>query len=73
MGSYSTPPPALSFPPRCLCGKGSASRAADLAENPIGLFTGPSQTSDLKTCTPVNVLPGAWVSTGTGWPSVSIL
>ena len=37
---------------------------------------GSSHTSDLKTGTPVATLPGAWryrVSTGTGWPGVSIL
>ena len=39
-------------------------------------FTGSSHTSDLKIGTPVANLPGAWhyrVSTGTGWPGVSIL
>ena len=41
-----------------------------------GIFSGSSHTSDLKTGTPVATLPGAWryrVSTGTGWPGVSIL
>ena len=40
------------------------------------IFSGLSHTSDLKIGTPVATLPGAWrysVSTGTGWPSVSIL
>ena len=39
-------------------------------------FSGSSLTGDLKTCTPVATLPGAWryrVSPGTGRPSVSIL
>ena len=39
-------------------------------------FSGLSHTSDLKIGTPVATLPGALhykVSTGTGWPSVSIL
>ena len=41
-----------------------------------GIFPGSSHTSDLKIGTPVATLPGAWryrVSTGTGWPGVSIL
>ena len=41
-----------------------------------GIFSGLSYTSDLKIGTPVAILPGAWcyrVSTGTGWPGVSIL
>ena len=42
----------------------------------VGIFSGSSHTSDLKIGTPVATLPGAWryrVSTGTGWPGVSIL
>ena len=41
-----------------------------------GNFSRSSHTSDLKIDTPVAALPGAvhyWVSTETGWPSVSIL
>ena len=41
-----------------------------------GIFSGSSHTSDLKIGTPVATLSGAWrykVSTGTGWPGVSIL
>ena len=41
-----------------------------------GIFSGSSQTSDLKIGTPVATLPGAWryrVSAGTGRPGVSIL
>ena len=41
-----------------------------------GIFSGLSHTSDLKIGTSVATLPGAWryrVSTGTGWPGVSIL
>ena len=41
-----------------------------------GVFSGWSHTSDLKIATPVATLPGAWhyrVSTGTGWPGVTIL
>ena len=41
-----------------------------------GIFSGSSHTSDSKIGTPVATLPGAWhyrVSTGTGWPGVSIL
>ena len=41
-----------------------------------GIFSGSSDTSDLKIGTPVATLPGAWrdrVSTGTGRPGVSIL
>ena len=46
--------------------------------NPAGgvIFSGSSQTSDLKIGTPVATLPGAWcyrVSAGTGRPGVSIL
>ena len=40
------------------------------------IFSGSSHTSDFKIGTPVATLPGAWcyrVSTGTGWPGVSIL
>ena len=64
--------------PRWPNGKVSASRA----ENPgfesrfCGIFSGSSHTSDLKIGTLVATLPGAWcyrVSTGTGWPGVSIL
>ena len=39
-------------------------------------YSGSSHTSDLKIGTPVATLPGAWhyrISTGTGWPCVSIL
>ena len=42
----------------------------------IEIFLGSSHTSDLKIGTPVATLPDAWrhrVSTGTGWPGVSIL
>ena len=42
----------------------------------VGIFSGSSQTSDLKIGTPVATLPGAWryrVSAGTGRPGVSIL
>ena len=41
-----------------------------------GIFSGSSHTCDLNIGTPVATLPGAWyyrVSTGTGWPGVSIL
>ena len=41
-----------------------------------GIFSRSSHTSDLKIGTPVATLPAAWcyrVSTGTGWPGVSIL
>ena len=40
------------------------------------VFSGSSHTSDLKIGTPVATLPDTWcyrVSTGTGWPGVSIL
>ena len=40
------------------------------------IFSGSSHTSDLKIDTPVATLPGAWcyrVSSGPGWPGVSIL
>ena len=65
-------------PPRWPSGKVSASRAEDQGSNPAcdGIFSGSSHTSDLKIGTPVATLPGAWryrVSTGTGWPGVSIL
>ena len=58
--------------------KASASRAGGPGLNPTsaGIFSGSSHTSDLKIGTPVATLPGAWryrVSTGTGWPGVSIL
>ena len=39
-------------------------------------FSGPSHTSDSKIGSPASTLPGAWryrVSTGTGWPGVSML
>ena len=39
-------------------------------------FSGSSHTSDIKIGSPMATLPGAWrdrVSTGTGWPGVSIL
>ena len=42
----------------------------------VGLFSGSSHISDLKTGTPVATQPDAWyyrVSAGTGWPGVSIL
>ena len=54
-------------------------RAVDLDSipaSPVGIFSRSSHTSDLKTGTPVAILPGAWlyrVSAGTGWPCVSIL
>ena len=41
-----------------------------------GDFSGPSHTSDLKIGTQVATLPCAWryrVSSGTGWPGVSIM
>ena len=41
-----------------------------------GDFSGLSHISDLKIDTPVATWPGAWcyrVSTGTGWPGISIL
>ena len=41
-----------------------------------GIFSGSNHTSDLKMGTQVATLPGAWrnrVSTGTGWPGVSML
>ena len=53
--------------------------AADLHLIPafiVDLFPGPSKTGGLKIGTPVANLPDAWcyrVSTGTGWPCVSIL
>ena len=40
------------------------------------IVSGSCHTSDLKLGTPVATLPGVWrhrVSTGTGWPGVSIL
>ena len=65
----------------CLLGlmvKASALRAVDPGFHSCLLqdFFWSSDTSDLKTDTPVATLPGAWryrVSAGTGWPSVSIL
>ena len=66
----------------CLVGlvvKASASRVEDPAFNShlrLGDFSGSSHTSDLKIGTQVTTLPGSWryrVSTGTGWPSISIL
>ena len=58
--------------------KASASRAEDpgFDSHLRRGFFGWSHTSDSKTGTPVATLPGAWryrVSTGTGWPGVSIL
>ena len=41
-----------------------------------GPLTGLGRTRDFNICTPVASLPGAWcyrVSTGTGWPGVSVL
>ena len=66
----------------CLVGlvvKASASRAEDPGFDSHlrhGDFYWSSHTSDSQTGTPVATLPGAWhdiISTGTGWPSVSIL
>ena len=65
----------------CLDGvvvKASASRAEDPGfESHLRRdFSGSSHTSDSRIGTPVATLPGAWryrVSTGTGWPGVSIL
>ena len=48
----------------------------DLNPACAGIFSGLSHTSDLEIGTPVATLPGACgyrVSTGTGWPGVSIL
>ena len=61
-----------------LVGKASASRVEDpgFEFHLLRDFSGSSHTSDSKTGTPVATLPGAWrnrVSTGTGWPGVSIL
>ena len=75
-GPYSTDPGG-----GCLVGlvvKASTSRAADLGFDSHLLhdFSLSSHTSDLEIGTPVATLPGAWhyrVSTGTGWPDVSIL
>ena len=59
--------------------KVSASRTADPGfESRLlrGGFAGSSLTSDLEAGTPMADLPGAWcyrVSTGTGWPGVSML
>ena len=56
----------------------SSPRAADPGFNSCfccGDFSELSRTSDLKIGTPVATLPGSWrkrVSTGTGWPHVSI-
>ena len=36
-------------------------------------FSGSSHTSDFKIDTPEAILPGTWVSVGTGRPGVSIL
>ena len=56
--------------------KVSASRAEDLGFYCRFLgFSGSSQTNDLRTGTPVVILPGTWfyrASVGTGWPGVSI-
>ena len=66
----------------CLAGlvdKAFTSTAGDPGLIPtfrVNLFSGPSHTSDLKIGTPVITLPSAWcyrVSTGTGWPGVSML
>ena len=65
----------------CLTGlvvKASALRAKDPGfESRLWQdFSGLSHTSDSKIDTPVVTLPGAWryrISTGTGWPGVSIL
>ena len=43
---------------------------------PLGIFSGSSHTSDLKTATPVGTRLGAWryrVGAETGWPGVSML
>ena len=59
--------------------KASASEAEDPefdSRSHCGEFSGLSHTKDIKTGTPVTILPGAWryrVNTGTGWPGVSIL
>ena len=58
--------------------KVSALRAADPGCNSHFSLdvSGSIHTSDLKIGTPVATLPGTWryrVSTGTGWPNVSIL
>ena len=58
--------------------KVSASSAADLGFSSCLRqdFSRLSHTSDLKRSTPVATLPDAWhyrVSTGTGWPGVSIM
>ena len=60
--------------------KASASRAEDLSSIlafPVKFCPGRViPCSDLKTDTPVTTLPGTWrcgISTGTGWPGVSIL
>ena len=58
--------------------KASASRAEDPGFKSCSRrdFSGSSHTSDLKIGTPVATLLSAWrywVSTGTGWPGVSIL
>ena len=74
-----TPSPAVVDRLVGLVVKASASKAEDPEfESRLcrDFFTGSSHTSDLKIGTPVATLPGAWryrVSTGTGWPSVSIL
>ena len=56
----------------------SASRAEDpgFEDRLRRDFSGSSHTNDLMIGIPVATLPGAWryrVSTGTGWPGVSIL
>ena len=58
--------------------KASASRAEDPGFESAcdGIFSRSSHTSDSKIGTPVATLTGAWryrISTGTGWPGVSIL
>ena len=81
---FVTPPsPSLLFisGPYCLVGlmvKASASRVEGLGfqSHLRWDFSGSSHTNDLKIDNPVATLPGAWycrVSTGTGWPGVSIL
>ena len=60
-------------------GKASASWAEDPrfeSRFRRDFFSGVESYQNLKTGTPVATLPGAWhyrVSTGTGWPGVSIL
>ena len=73
--------PLLFTNTRCLVGL--VVKASALGVEDLGFkshlrwdFSRSSHTSDLKVGTPVATLPGAWhysVSTGTGWPSVSVL